>query len=264
VSSPWLLREPDPTASLRLFCLPISGLGASTFRRWPTRIGAVEVCPVQLPGRENRMRERPCTDMLALARDAADALEPALDLPYAFFGHCLGGRIGYALATELLSRGAQPPVALVASSCLAPHHGGRFGPYRPEMTDAEYVETLQEGARRQGLATPDPELAALAVRLLRADVELSCGYQPSGPTEHPLEVTTVGWTADRDVAPHAMSDWTAYGPVHHQVLAGDELGFLSAPPALLHLLESLASRPSSTTPSPPVRDLALTGPTRSW
>lgn len=215
------------------------------YRRWPRHVGDVEICPVQLPGRENRMRETLPRDMHLLARELADELDPWLDHPYALFGHCLGGRIGYAVATELAGRRAPAPVTLFASSCLAPHHGGRFGPYLPEMTTEQYVAQLTRGARAQGLPDPDPELATLAVRLLRADVELSCRYAPPGPTGAPLLVTTVAWTDDHDVTADEMADWSAYGPVTSHVLPGDEFSILFAPAALLQLVAgTFSARPA--------------------
>jgi len=232
----WLLRTPTPDAVNRVFCFPVSGLGASTFRRWPVSIDGTEFCPVQLPGRENRIREAVPVDMATLAAEIADALTPWLDRPYRLFGHCLGGRIGYAVGVELLNRRAPKPAGLVVSSCLSPHHGGRFGPYRPEMTDDEYIDQLVRGALAQGFPGPDRELAALAIRVLRADVELSCGYQPRGPVGAPLDVTTLAWTDDHDVSASEMDDWSSYGPVQQRLLAGDEFAFLAAPAALLAVL----------------------------
>lgn len=240
----WLLRSPTPDAATRVFCFPVSGLGASTFRRWPVSLNGAEFCPVQLPGRENRIREAAPTDMAVLAGAIADALLPWLDRPYRVFGHCLGGRIGYAVAVELLGRGAPMPDDLVVSSCLAPHHGGRFGPYQPEMTDDDYIDQLVRGAVTQGFPEPDRELAAMAIRVLRADVELSCGYQPLGPTADQLKVTTVAWTDDHDVSAAEMTDWSRYGLVQHHLLAGDEFAFLAAPHPLLALLTATTATPS--------------------
>ncbi|MCP2243415.1 thioesterase II family protein [Lentzea aerocolonigenes] len=235
-STPWLLREPDENARARLFCLPVSGMGATVFRRWPAFIGDIEVCPVQLPGRENRMREAGHDDMDLFAADAAEALEPFLDRPHAFFGHCLGGRLGYALALAAVKRGLPAPARIFASSCLAPHEGGRFGPYLPEMSDDEYIAALQQGCADRGEPVPEAELLGIAVRVLRKDVTLSCGYQPAGPDGTPLAITTIGWTADADVAPDQMGQWSSYGELRHVVLPGDEHAFRVAPEALQQLI----------------------------
>ena len=42
----------------KLICLPYAGGGASTFVKWQAAFGSrLEVLPVQLPGRENRVAE---------------------------------------------------------------------------------------------------------------------------------------------------------------------------------------------------------------
>ncbi len=57
----WIFASrPNPQARLRLFCFPHAGGGASFFRPWIGMLPPdIEVCPVQLPGRENRLKERP-------------------------------------------------------------------------------------------------------------------------------------------------------------------------------------------------------------
>ena len=60
-SRSWLryLRR-RPLADLQLFCFPFAGGGASIFRKWDTKLpGNVEVCVIQLPGREDRFLEPP-------------------------------------------------------------------------------------------------------------------------------------------------------------------------------------------------------------
>src|SRR3990172_3116030 len=53
----WLhRRRPNPDAALRLFCFPYAGAGASLFRAWGNAFPPeVDVCSVQLPGRETRL-----------------------------------------------------------------------------------------------------------------------------------------------------------------------------------------------------------------
>ena len=86
--SRWLLRNPSPDSAARVFCLPYSGCGASMYHRWPRFLGDVEVCPVQLPGRENRLREPSAETYQELAERLIPALRPQLDRPFALFGHC--------------------------------------------------------------------------------------------------------------------------------------------------------------------------------
>lgn len=55
------VSRPLPRANPRLclFCFPYAGGGASVYARWAkTYPETVEVCPIQLPGRENRLRDQ--------------------------------------------------------------------------------------------------------------------------------------------------------------------------------------------------------------
>lgn len=237
----WLIREPDPAARARLFCLPVSGVGASVFQRWPVHLDDIEVCPVQLPGRENRTREPAYTSVREFATDATKGLEPFLDRPYAFFGHCYGARLSYALAVAICLSGAARPQQLFVSSCLAPHRGGYFGggrsgPFTPETTDEEYLAELRHGCAVRGEPEPPGALLAMSVRVLRADTIMTCGYAPAGPEGPALDITAVTWSEDAHVRPEDMHEWEEYGTVRHVSLVGDDFTHRSAPDELLRVI----------------------------
>ncbi len=233
----WLLRKPSDVAPTRLFCFPISGVGASIFHRWPSRIGDIEVCPVQLPGRENRLREKSYETIEQFVSEAAEALVLYFDRPYGLFGHCLGARLAYALTVELEERGYELPNRLYVSSCLAPHRGGCFGPYLPGMDDTQLMSGLLRTARARGLDQPTPELLAMSLQILRTDVQMSFRYKPLGPQHLSTPITTIAWLDDHDVRPEEMDEWRDYGPVRYHVILGDEFRFLTAPSELLAIIE---------------------------
>src|SRR5580692_3815872 len=82
---PWIIRSRSaPAPRLRLFCVPCAGRGAALYRGWPEFSGGeMELCAMQLPGRESRFREPPFTRMSDAVEQAAEVLERRLDLPYA-------------------------------------------------------------------------------------------------------------------------------------------------------------------------------------
>ncbi|MGW0337810.1 thioesterase domain-containing protein, partial [Streptomyces sp. NPDC003011] len=98
----WLPVAPRDDCAVRLFCLPYGGRGASLYRDWPAVVNpAIDVCPVQLPGREERVDERP-VDAVEEAVDAvARAIEPYLDRPFALYGHSMGALLAFRLAHRL-------------------------------------------------------------------------------------------------------------------------------------------------------------------
>lgn len=190
ITSSWLTcSSPNHQAILRLLCFPYAGGGANIFRTWQDNLPTtVEVCPVQLPGRERRLLEPPFTDLRFLVEAAARALLLYLDRPFAFFGHSMGATISFELARHLRQEKNVKPVHLFVS--------GRRAPQLPERHASTYdlpgAEFLEELRRLKG--TPKevlehPELMELMLPLLRADFELIQTYQYSaahGLSHHSL------------------------------------------------------------------------------
>lgn len=119
----WLrVFRPNPTAQTRLLCLPYGGGGASIFRTWPAALpDFVEIWGVELPGRETRSTEPLFESLERLVGVMANAIEGALDKPFAVYGHSLGAIVGFALVRELRRRTRLLPYHLFVSGRRAPH-----------------------------------------------------------------------------------------------------------------------------------------------
>lgn len=216
--SKWFLRAPSADAEVRLFCLPFAGVGASAFRAWPSRHGAIEVLPVQLPGRENRSREAPEGCLGKLAERTAHALLPHLDRPFALFGHCMGGLLAWATARLLRAKGKLPR-HLFLSAVRAPHMDCS-GSLHSRLPEEELIAAIRDVSP----ALRDPELCAIlapvATRLLRWDLAMCEAY--AAPLEDlGCPITTFAWTSDSVVPPRELSAWAEQVPVDQHVLAGD-------------------------------------------
>jgi len=93
-------RRPD--AGQRLFCFPHAGVGPSVFRGWADQFATdAEVCLVQLPGREGRLRESPFESIANLMPALLADMRPLLDRPFAFYGHSLGATVAFECARNL-------------------------------------------------------------------------------------------------------------------------------------------------------------------
>ena len=205
--SPWFrLRKPQPNAKIRLFCLPFAGGAATTYRSWQSFLGEqVEVCPIQLPGRENRFREAPFRRMSPLLEALGKVLMPYLDLPYCVFGHSLGAIIGFELCRFLDKRGRAPEILMVSA---------RKPPELPvDVTLHDKPLSQLLGRIRELGSTPnqlleDPDWLKLLEPLIRADFEIHETYQYQVLPKLRCPLVAFGGLDDSEVSSSQLAAWS--------------------------------------------------------
>jgi surfactin synthase thioesterase subunit len=203
------------------------------YRQWPAEYDGVNFCPVQLPGRENRLSEPPFPTYQDLADVLADELLPFLDRPFGLFGHCSSALAAYETALRLAQRGHPVPGRLYVSSEVAPQDGP-YGRYL-DMEDAALADEVTRLMVSMG-GTPLPGFIDMTLRVLRHDVEVNRRYHVADPPALPCPITVVGWTGDVGMEPRRLTGWSACGETTEVVLDGDHYQFVQAPEPLLRLL----------------------------
>ena len=205
----WLAyREANPRARLRMFCFPYAGGGASAYRGWGASLPQeIEVCPVQLPGREGRLREPPFTRSGEMITAIADALTPWLDLPFVFFGHSMGGMIGFELTRELRRRGRTLPLHLFVSGRRAPQLPARDEPIH-DLPEPEFIERLRELDGTPEEVLQHAELMKLLIPLLRADFAVNETYEYTEEPPFDVGISAFGGLADVDVSRDDVEAWS--------------------------------------------------------
>lgn len=241
------LKRREETARVRLLCIPYGGGSTLLFQRWQGMLGDdVDVCPVALPGRGERVGE----PLVPNVYDVVDALEPevaeACDKPIVIYGHSAGALIGYLLALRLRRRGITAVRRLVVGAFSGP--GATENPfYRnclralavagyPDLPNTEQIraldaEALRALARLLLLPTPpdvDAEFLRLTLPILTNDIRLVGSFRPADADVLDIPITAVHGARDDRVTGDEMRDW------RHRTTAGFDLHAVAGDHFFLH------------------------------
>ncbi|MER7056126.1 MULTISPECIES: thioesterase domain-containing protein [unclassified Streptomyces] len=234
VASPWFVRPPAAGHAARLFAFPFAGSGASAFSAWPAALGDTEICPVQFPGRENRLAHPHYGTYENLAAGLAEALRPLLDVPYAFFGHCAGALPAYETVLRLAELGLPTPACLIVSGQPAPHDASRDRMLA--LTEPELRTEVESFLRGRGIE-PRPDMVDLGLMVLLRDHAAASAYRRTEPVPLPCPVVVLHWRDDPDVSPDQLQGWRRYAdPVEFVSVDGGHYDFMDAPDELRNVL----------------------------
>ena len=237
---PWIrCPRPRPGAAVRLFCLPYAGGGALTYRTWGDVLPAtVEVCPVHLPGREDRLGEAPFTELQPLAQALGKAILPYLDKPFALFGHSMGALIAYELARELHSQAGRLPLRLFVSGRAAPQLRNTLPPISGLPDTALFAELQRRYGGIPAQIWQEAELRALLLPQLRADLSVVETYAHTPAPPLPCALTACGGTQDSLVDRASLAAWRSQvrDDISVRMFEGDHFYLNHSPQPLLQAI----------------------------
>lgn len=237
---PWIRGlAPNPQAKLRLFCFHYAGGSASIFRAWTGALPAlIEVCAVQLPGRETRLREPAFTHLPEVIQALTPALRPYLNLPFVFFGHSLGALIAFELTRQLRREDQPEPVHLFVSSHRAPQIPDPDPPIH-QLPEAEFIEKLRELNGTPEEVLQSAELMQLLIPVLRADFAVyeTYAYSSDAPLECPISV--FGGLQDKEISRDELLAWReqTQNTCTLRMFPGDHFYLHQAQPLLLKAIQ---------------------------
>lgn len=220
---PWFtVFRPVAMPRMRLFCLPYAGAGVSAFRDWPRLLPAdIELCAIQLPGRENRVGEPVPAHIAEMMPPLISAIRPFVDEPFALFGHSLGAAVGYELARGLTAIG-RPPQVLCVSGRRAPHMPmGR--PPMHTLPDADLKRCIAEMGGTPPEVLAHDEMMDFLLPTVRADLRLSETYRRDAGRRLTCPIVAFAGSRDVEAPPPDVEAWhdVAGGPFAFHVLEGD-------------------------------------------
>jgi surfactin synthase thioesterase subunit/acyl carrier protein len=246
----WLVwPHPNPSARARLFCFPFAGAGAATYRAWTESLHpSLELVAVEPPGRGARIHE-PAVNRLEPFLDAlVPALQPYLDKPCAFFGHCLGGLTLFETARRVLEDSGDRLEHVFVSGTRPPHRVAAQGPFeeallahllaqpafdpflpaheQPDGVFAEFIRRFNIGATDELLN--NAELRGLLLPSIRADFALAYHYRFRPPAPWAVPITAFVGLDDPYVTREDALEWSRYSNVAFRLLMREGAHFLVA------------------------------------
>lgn len=203
----FMVLLPRPEARTRLFCFPHAGGDVTAFLPLARELdGDAEVWALRLPGRGARADDPRPETFAALADLVTRAMLPHTGpgVDFGLYGQSLGGMLAYEVARRLPA--GHLPRFLVPASVRAPHQwAGRI----PDRTDAEglLAATGFDAVLRQ-----DPELAAMALEVTGADLDLCRTYRHLPGPLPSVAVHVVAGSHDPLVSAEDLADWADAAP----------------------------------------------------
>lgn len=224
--------------AIRLYCLPHSGGTAAVFRSWPEALPPdVEVQAAQLPGRETRIAEPPVRRLELLVEPLAAAIAREAQLPFALFGHSLGGLLAFEVCRRLRRLGAAGPVQLFVAGCRAPHLPSPDPPIHA-LPDEEFLVELRRLNGTPADVLEHRELLRLVMPSLRADCEAAETYSHRPEPALGVPIAVYGGTDDDRVDFADLAAWRRHttGDFSLRMLPGDHFFVTESEAELLALV----------------------------
>ncbi|MGR9052987.1 MAG: thioesterase II family protein [Gammaproteobacteria bacterium] len=246
---PWL--GSNPSAALRLFCMPYAGGGASAYYPWKDALPpGVELCPVQLPGREERVAETCIADFAQLLDALAPIVGRHLDLPFLIYGHSMGAGIAFELSRRLLRDYDKTPLHLFVSAHRSPNDPYAYPSVR-SVSEDQVLNVLMRFNGMPRAVLENRELLDLYLPILRADLLVCESYTNTDSRLLSCPITLFTGALDANIKLHETLGWALQttGGFNHHILDGDHFFLKSHKKELLDIVFSYLAYEPALSPS---------------
>jgi surfactin synthase thioesterase subunit len=196
-------RFRSQAARYSMYCFPFAGGSASYYANWAEHFtGAIELVPIQLPGRSPRMAESPATSIGDVADEVAELISASARTQPLLFGHSMGAILAFEVAKRLQAL-RRPASYLFLSGRPEP---SIVRPATPTSTRPrrEFIQMLRDYACADEALLANDEILDLLLPMMRADFTMIEQYRhrPGSPLDCPI----LAWcgSSDPEISPTTL------------------------------------------------------------
>lgn len=172
----FFVAKPVINPRVRVFCFPFAGGSINTYLSWKKQFcNEVELVLVQPPGRGSRIQEKAHECMQGYINELLMHQNYMTSAPYILFGHSLGARVVFELASQFTAKGLPSPISLIASGSRAPHINNRKA-HTFDLPDEVFIEEIAKLNGTPNEIIENKEMMSLLLPLLRADFKIAETY----------------------------------------------------------------------------------------
>lgn len=161
----------------KLLCFPPAGTGASLYYPWIDIQSNIDVCPISVPGREDRIREPLANSIVDLAQQLATDLAPELDRPYDIFGYSMGALLAYEVCLQWKAHGLPQPKNFVTLAARGPSIDWNREKPLHTLNDAAFKNMLRDAGGTPEEILNDTDSMSIFEPILRNDFRITESYQ---------------------------------------------------------------------------------------
>lgn len=179
------------TMRINLFCIPFAGGSKSAYHNYIDKARDIlAVIPLELPGRGSRYREPLLTDVHAMVEDLLQQIRPALQQPYALYGHSMGALLCYLLSVRIIREEINSPLHLFLTGKGAPSIR-TDGPVLHLLPRDHLVNELRKMGGTPDIVLNDSKLLDIFLPVIRADFEALENFRYKEPANLNVPITVV-------------------------------------------------------------------------
>ncbi|MCR4567049.1 MAG: hypothetical protein K5769_03290 [Pseudobutyrivibrio sp.] len=190
-----------------LFCFGHAGTWSVMFQNWQKELSdRVAVIPVVMPGKGERIDERPFSKMEPLVKSLSYVLKTFAGKKLLFYGNCLGGLEAFEIARELESSYSIKVEHLFISAQESPGCIHTENPIH-KLEDELFIEKVKEKNGTPKEVFENTQLTKLLLGGLRADFKIYETYKFKEKKIPSFPITAFFGSEDSDITEEKIIGW---------------------------------------------------------